>query len=155
MAYGISGVFGLLFGLTIVMRLDNSVFATRFLTLFEAWTLTASVIGVCVSLRIARDKLCMPSAFRTFEGMLLLTVLAPIAAGTLILPIYGTMFGPFTLALIFWALPITALVWLFAMIVISALLREWQRERDSIFPGQTSRPIARALQTFGRDLRTR
>ena len=76
--------------------------------------------------------------------MLIVTFFGPIIAGTLALPLYGTMFGPFTLGLIFFASPMTAVFWLGNLLGVHVLFLTWHSERDSIFGARAPKPI---LQT--------
>ncbi|MCW1951376.1 MAG: hypothetical protein KIH44_008410, partial [Octadecabacter sp.] len=53
--------------------------------------------------------------------------------GTLGLPLYGTMFGPFIVVVTLLGAPILAMLWAFTLLGIHILLASYQRERDSIF----------------------
>jgi len=49
------------------------------------------------------------------------------------LPLYGTMFGPFTLFVSLFSAPLLALLWVNVLVGAHFLLAIWRTERDTIF----------------------
>lgn len=127
------GFFGLGFGLIILLRLNPDAVFSAGPTPYEYWLLVAGVLGATLSLRLAQHRLGRPGLANALSGMMIVTFFAPVLAGTAALPGYGTMFGPFTLGLIFWAAPITAALWFTSLTGIHFMMRHWHAERDSIF----------------------
>ena len=64
---------------------------------------------------------------------ILISFAGSLIAGTLALPLYGTMFGPFALAVIFVSSPLLAGLWAFNLFGVHVLMCQWRIERDSIF----------------------
>lgn len=141
-AYLTVSMFGVAFGLIVVLRLDPAAFFSRGMTVYEYWILVSGALGVCLALRISREKFGLPGLRDTLVGMVMVTFVAPIIAGTLALPLYGTMFGPMTLAIIFYVAPVTAALWFTSLTGVHFMLRRWQVERNSIFgaPEPSKRP---------------
>lgn len=133
LAYLTVAMFGVAFGLIVVLRLDPDALFSRGMTVYEYWILISGALGVCCALRISREKFGHPSVKDTLIGMALVTFSAPIIAGTFALPLYGTMFAPLTLGIIFWVAPVTLVLWLVSLTGVHFMLRRWQTERDSIF----------------------
>lgn len=131
------GFFGLGFGLIILLRINPDAIFSVGPSLYEYWLLASGVLGANLALRLAQHRLGRPGFLDAVKGIALVTFVAPILAGTLALPGYGTMFGPFTLGLIFWAAPITAALWFTSLTGVHLMMRQWHSERDSIF-GQES-----------------
>ncbi len=73
-------------------------------------------------------------------GFLIISFLTSVAAGTLILPLYGTMFGPFGAIMTFFNTPQLAIVWCGAIVGAHLQAIKWRRERDSIFAVELPQP---------------
>lgn len=100
------------------------------------WRLMAGAVGSFVVLRFNLGRfgwLHLQGWVRMAGGSLLVTLFAPVVAGSLILPLYGTMFGPFALVLTVIRHPALALVWLGALVAAHLLLQDHRRERATIF----------------------
>lgn len=100
------------------------------------WRLMAGALGGFVALRFNLDRfgwLHLRGWARMAGGSLLVTLFAPVVAGSLILPLYGTMFGPFALILTLIRHPVLALVWLGTLLAAHLLLQDHRRERATIF----------------------
>ena len=147
-----TGIFGALLALVVVFRLSPDALIDRPISGFEWWVVTAGFIGGWSATGLARERLGRRGLGNMLLGMGAVTFFAPIIAGTLGLPLYGTMFGPFTLALIFVASPITALLWAANLVGVHILFRTWHAERDSIFGAQMPDPIWRVLWRGARKL---
>lgn len=69
-----------------------------------------------------------------------ITFMTSLVAGSLILPIYGTMFGPFSAAMMFIDAPLVALAWCGATLCGHLIIIKWRQERDTIFEYTTPKP---------------
>lgn len=68
-------------------------------------------------------------------GAVVVSAVGSVIGGTLIFPLYGTMFAPLQLVMTMIANPVLAVLWLGMMLYAHWLLAAWRRERDSIFVG--------------------
>ncbi len=100
------------------------------------WRLMAGALGTFVALRFNLGRFGWPRLrgwARMAGGVLLVTLFAPVVAGTLVLPLYGTMFGPLALVLTLIRRPALALLWFGVLVAAHLLLQDYRRERDTIF----------------------
>lgn len=100
------------------------------------WVVASGGVAGAAALRMVRDRLghsgprgILGSAAAAFAA----TFLIGLVGGSLALPIYGTMFGPFSLVVTLLATPGLALSWAACFILAHMRIRRWHRERDSIF----------------------
>jgi hypothetical protein len=99
-------------------------------TLFNFWIVFAGGLGGGMALRAARGWMGKPGALgfsRAIVGSVVVAILAAIVAGTLILPLYGTVYGPLLLVSEFIAKPWLAMAWfgvLFGGHYLMAILEE-------------------------------
>ncbi|MBM1219461.1 hypothetical protein JQU17_04570 [Ponticoccus sp. SC2-23] len=136
-----TALFGAALAFVVVLRLDSGAVFNRAMTTYEYWIVTSGFIGGGVSVYLSRHALGHSGFAITLRGMASTTFLAALIAGTLALPLYGTMFGPFTLVLIFAASPVVAFLWFCNLFAVHVLVREWQRERNSIFGEKLPEPL--------------
>lgn len=135
----------------IVVRLDPNAVFNRPLTTYEYWIVVSGFLGGASATFFNRHALGQTDYLMVLRGLASTTFLSALIAGTLALPLYGTMFGPFTLVVVFFAAPMTALLWFFNLVAVHILVREWQSERDSIFGDQRPEPLWRqARRTIAR-----
>jgi hypothetical protein len=66
-------------------------------------------------------------------GTLVVSGVSSVIAGTLILPFYGTMFGPLQMIMTMIESPLLGISWLLMLLCAHGLLSQWRLERDSIF----------------------
>lgn len=122
-----------------VITIRLSAHETSSLTyhIFTLWTVVAGFVGgICGFLSSYNRWLGFPGKtgwIRAVTGGVMISGIATVVSGTLILPYYGTMFAPlqFVVAMIEW--PYLALIWSGIMICAHKLLVSWRRERESIF----------------------
>jgi hypothetical protein len=81
---------------------------------------------------------------RAVGGIVLICFTAPIVAGSLALPLYGTMFGPFMFGTTIVAVPLLGLIWAFTLLAVHLCLAPWRRERDSVFTAPEADPRFRS-----------
>jgi hypothetical protein len=103
---------------------------------YGLWIVAAGGIGALGGLFLVRDRLGQPGAGgwrRAISAALVLSFAGSVIAGTLALPIYGTMFGPLSLVVALIDLPLLGPAWVCCILAAHGLMRRWRRERDSIF----------------------
>lgn len=103
---------------------------------FEIWTIAAGAIGGAAGLGLSGELLGRPGRAgwrRAALGMVVASFAGSLVVGTLILPLWGTMFGPLALAVTLAGEPLLALIWACGLLAVHRLLIPWRRERDSIF----------------------
>lgn len=153
-AYLTVALFGMAFGLIVVLRLDPAALFSRGLTMYEYWIVLSGALGVCSALRLSRERLGLPGLTNTIIGMGMVTFAGAILAGTFALPLYGTMFAPFVLFIVFWVAPIAAALWFASLIGVHFMMQQWHAERDSIF-GPHQRSTFRFVSDMMKDVRIR
>ncbi|SMY07741.1 hypothetical protein [Flavimaricola marinus] len=137
----ITAILGAFLALIVVLRLDPDAVFQRPLSLYEQWILVAGAFGGGAGVILARDRLGRAGIIKPLAGLVIMTFVAAIIGGTLALPLYGTMFGPFTLAVIFTASPMIAALWFANGFAVHLMVRSWHSERDSIFGAAPPKPI--------------
>ena len=101
------------------------------------WTLAAGAIGAVAGFGSTYARWFGYAGtvgwIRALYGGVGISLVGSVVGGTLILPYYGTMFGPFQLVIVMIAHPLLALAWVAVLAAVHWLLIPWQAERDSIF----------------------
>ena len=136
-------LFGAAIGLMVAARLGHGGIVTEGMGPYDLWIVLSGACGGAAGLWFMRHRMGLPGlhgAARAVGGVIGVSLLGPVIGGTLALPLYGTMFGPFTLAVMLAGAPLLGGFWFFTLAMIHVLLRDWQDERDSIF-----RPLARPV----------
>lgn len=101
-----------------------------------AWWFVAGGVGVWLVLRFNLGRFGWPRPrgwARMAGGVLFVTFFAPVLAGTLVLPLYGTMFGPLALWIMFLRQPVLAIAWFGVLVAAHLLMQHYRRERATIF----------------------
>lgn len=122
-------------GFLAVLHLDRSAFFDG-LSWYETWIIAASGIGGMMALFLSGDRMGQSGpkgALRAVAGAIWVTFIGALISGTLGLPIYGTMFGPFIVSVTLAGAPLLAMLWTFNLVGVHLLLGIYQRERDTIF----------------------
>ena len=120
----------------------------------STWCAISGAFGAVSALYLGRAWLGQPGAvgtLRALAGIVVVSGLAALVAGTLILPGYGTMFGPMLLALNILDHPALALGWAYALILAHMLFREYRAERRRV---ARSSPAQHRPKVFTDRLRT-
>ena len=136
LAFFLLGVFGAGMGFLAVTRLSEGAFFDRGMSLYEYYIVLAGALGSMAALFLSGDRMGRPGAdgvLRGLAGGVWVSFVGAVIAGTLALPGYGTMFGPFTMAVTLAGAPILAFFWVANLLAVHVLMANWQRERDSIF----------------------
>jgi len=140
LAFLLVGACSAALGFLSVLNLDRTALFDG-LTFYQAWIIFASGLGGMLALFLSGDRMGQSGrggAIRALAGAIWVTFIGALIAGTLGLPFYGTMFGPFIVVVTLLGAPILALLWAFNLLGVHFLLAAYQRERDSIFaPAQT------------------
>lgn len=141
-AYVMVAVGGAMVGYAVVLRLSMGQVLGRSMTAYDIWMISAAAFGSMCGLYLAGDRFghlgwrglgqaMIASVWVSFAGSII--------GGTLMLPFYGTMFGPFTLVVTLGSAPFLALLWFANLMGAHGLLSTWKRERDTIFTAAEDR----------------
>lgn len=102
----------------------------------DLWRLVAGFTGTAALLWLNRGRFGWPG-WRGWliwaGGALMVTLFAPVAVGTLVLPFYGTMFGPLALTVTLLRRPVLAVLWFGTLAGAHLLCQRHREERASIF----------------------
>lgn len=135
-AYAILALIGAALALLVLLRVRPGALFERPLDTYDWWTVLSGAIGAGLALRLMQVRFGHPGRAglkAALIGIGGVTLAAPVIAGTLVLPLYGTMFGPLALAVTFAAAPFAGVVWLATLAAVHALFAMLRAERDSIF----------------------
>jgi len=122
-------------GFLAVIHLDRTALFDG-LSWSQIWIITAASIGGMVALFLSGDRLGQEGAkgaLRGVAGGLWVTFVGALVGGTLALPVYGTMFGPFLVFVTLIGAPMLSLLWIVSLTGVHLLMGKYQRERDTIF----------------------
>ena len=136
LAYITIALFGAGFAFLTVTRMYGARVLGAGLTWYDLWIVVSGGIGAAAALFLAGDRMGQPGfrgIYRALVGMIWVSFVGALIAGTLALPFYGTMFGPFTLGVTLTSAPLLAMLWFANLLSVHALLTRWHIERDSIF----------------------
>ncbi len=101
-------------------------------TWFDTWVILSGALSGGVALYLARGWMGAQGAIgfvRAGVGAIAVGLLAALIAGTLIMPLYGTVFGPIMLVTEFLARPWLAVSWFAVAFAAHALIARWTAER--------------------------
>lgn len=125
-----------------VLRLTETYPASQFELAFTSWTAVAGFVGAGAALWSTYNRwFGKPGTagwISAMIGALLVSGIGSVVAGSLILPLYGTMFGPLQLFVTLIDTPVLAVVWFGMLMCAHVLLTRWRSERDSIFAGSVA-----------------
>ena len=112
------------------------VIATDHPALGTLWQVAASMCGALSAAKATRGFFGGTGArgiFWTLVGAVVLTLAYGVIAGTLILPIYGTMFAPWFVLLTLGGMPILGVLWCAGLVGYHVARARYEAERDTIF----------------------
>lgn len=135
LAFVLVGLSSAALGYLAVLHLDRSALFNE-LSASQTWIIVAAAIGGLLALFLSGDRIGQTGRnglLRSAAGGIWVTFVGALIGGTLGLPLYGTMFGPFVVAVTLLGAPILAVFWVLNLVGIHFLLAVHQRERDSIF----------------------
>ena len=133
MAHAAMAVFGAGLAFSAVLRMGAGAWSGAPLGGYEVWIIGCGAIGGALALYLCRDRVGQAGPLRAAAAIIFTNLMAAVIAGTLALPIYGTMFGPFALVMILAGSPMLGLMWLANQLAVHLLLANFHAERDSIF----------------------
>ncbi|KPP92039.1 MAG: Uroporphyrinogen decarboxylase (URO-D) [Rhodobacteraceae bacterium HLUCCA08] len=144
LAYVIIALFGAGMAFLAVTQLNDRAFFDRGLTWYEGYIILCGALGGMAALFLSGDRMGQQGPGGTLRGIaggIWVSFVGAVIGGSLALPLYGTMFGPFTLAVTLAGAPLLMMIWISNLVAVHLLLRIWQRERDSIFvPARMTQP---------------
>ena len=147
LAYVIVTVAGALMTFLIVTRLENpdrSLFSA--LSGYEVWVTASGGIGAIAALYLTGELMGQPGKsgfFHALRGVLSLSFAGSLIAGTFALPLYGTMFGPFSLVVTVIGAPVLGALWIGSLFAVHVLMIRYRRERQSIWVPMDDLPKSR------------
>jgi len=128
--------FGAALAFNIVMTLGGQEALLNPFSVYEYWVLTSGAVGACAGLYMGRNWMGLPGArgvAYAIIGTVWISFLGGLVGGSLALPLYGTMFGPFTLFISLLSAPLLGLFWACILFASHFLVMVWRTERDTIF----------------------
>ncbi len=138
LAYVGLAVFGAGLAHSVVNNLGGQGTILRSLSGYDIWMILSGAVGADLALYFNRNRIGHAGASGLWTaaiGALLITLSATIIAGTLALPGYGTMFGPFAAFVTFWSSPVLLVFWCIMLIATHMLFSNWRKERETLFAG--------------------
>ena len=133
-AYLLTAISGGGVGFLAVLHLDRQAFLEA-LTLYQYWVIVASAIGGVIALYLAGEKIGSSSHVSIVQrvaGSIWFMFVGALVGGTLALPLYGTMFGPFVVAVTLIGSPFIVLICVCNMIAINMLMSSYRSERETM-----------------------
>lgn len=122
-------------GVNVVLTLGGvAAWITPFAA-YDYWVIFSAAVGGCIGLYLGHDRLGHAGARgfgRAVLGMIWISFVGALFGGTLALPFYGTMFGPFTLVVTLIKAPILALLWTSSLLSAHFMIKVRRDERDSV-----------------------
>ena len=138
LAHLATAVIGAILALSAVMRMGQSAFFQGQLTAFDLCIVVCGAIGAALGLYLNRHRMGQGGTVGVVQSLgaiILSNITGAVICGTLVLPLYGTMFGPFTLIMILVSSPLLCAIWLANQLAAHMLMARYHAERDSIFVG--------------------
>lgn len=136
LAYVFVALFGAGMAFVAVAQMGQGAIIGRAMNWYEWWIVTTGALGGVIALFLAGDRMGQPGwrgHLRGAMGAIWVSFVGALIAGTLALPLYGTMFGPFTLGVTLAGSPPLAALWFANLMSAHLLISAWRIERDSIF----------------------
>ncbi|MFT5630418.1 MAG: hypothetical protein ACI82I_001529 [Gammaproteobacteria bacterium] len=110
---------------------------------YHWWMMISGGFGGCAGLYLGRNWMGLPGLRGvTFAilGAVWISFLGGLVGGTLALPLYGTMFGPFTLFVTLFSTPLLVTFWVCTLMAAHYFLMVWRDEQETIFDAVLSDP---------------
>ena len=136
LAYFGVAFFGGALGLNVVVSLGGAAALIAPFNAYDYWLMFSGVLGGIAGLFVGRDWMGhdgLAGIGRALIGIIWISFVGALVGGTLALPFYGTMFGPFIVIVTLLGAPLLAMLWAINLMGIHMLFGVYQRERDSIF----------------------
>jgi uncharacterized membrane protein YeaQ/YmgE (transglycosylase-associated protein family) len=133
-------IFGAAVCLFVVTQLGGGTEILRPLSNYDIWAIIAGGIGAACGLYLGRDWFGHENWqgwVKMAIGTVIVTFMASVVGGTFALPLYGTMFGPLSVAMTLFGSPLLLIIWVATLVIAHLQTRKWRIERDSIFHAQS------------------
>ena len=148
-ALALVGLAGAIVALFASQMLSGDTFSGGNLTLAASWSGLCGAVGTIWSTILCLKWLGFRGTLGALQvalAVVSITFMSSVAAGTLILPLYGTMFGPLSVVMTFINTPALAAAWVGAIVYAHVLIARWRDERESIFEFEL--PAQEQVQTY-------
>ena len=135
LAYFGVAFFGGALGLNVVVSLGGAAALIAPFNAYDYWLMFSGVLGGIAGLFVGRDWMGhdgLAGIGRALIGIIWISFVGALVGGTLALPFYGTMFGPFTLVVTLINAPTLAALWISALLSAHLMIKVRRVERDSI-----------------------
>ena len=135
-ASGAAALCGACLTIAVISGLRDAAITTFFGEAIDVWIAFAGAVGAGAATYLARNWLGQPGILgklKTIFGGTASIWVASVITGSLILPVYGTMFGPLALLNTLIASPVCMVVWAIMITYVHHQTLQWRRERDAIF----------------------
>ncbi len=135
-AYAVVIAFGAGISFVVVSQMSHGSLFTSGMSAYQKWVVFCGAVGAGAALRLAGERMGQsgPNGFaRAMGGTLWISAVGSLITGTLALPFYGTMFGPFTFVMLLVGSPMLALLWFSNLLAAHLLMRGWRAEQDRLF----------------------
>ena len=134
-AYIVVMLFGAALSVNVVLTLGGiAAWMTPFSS-YDYWVIFCGAVGAGVGLYLGRERFGHTGtrgAVQAAVGIVWISFVGALIGGTLALPFYGTMFGPFTLVVTLLNAPFLAVLWICTLFSAHLMIKERRIERDSI-----------------------
>ena len=133
-----SAMIGAILAFNAVMRMGQGKFFAQPLSAYEIWIILAGAIGGALGLYLNRHRMGQGGPIGVLQALgatVMANMTGAVICGTLALPLYGTMFGPFTMIVILVSSPMVFVIWVGNQVAAHLLMARYYAERDSIFVG--------------------
>ena len=127
------------------LTLEGAATLATFPDLYDIWLALSGAIGAASALSMGRRFLGRSDLLGAVQVLLvfpMITLIAALIAGSLALPIYGTMFGPLALVTTLISNPFLAGVWITAIFGAHAAYAIYREEREVFFTTSRTDRIA-------------
>ena len=144
LAHAATAMLGALLAFNAVMRMRQDAFFAQPMSVYGIWIVLSGALGGALGLYLNRHRMGQvgsAGAVQALSAIVMSNVTGAVICGTLALPLYGTMFGPFALIMILVSSPMVFVLWLANQFAAHLLLARFHAERDSIFVGTLGKAV--------------
>ena len=138
LAHAATATLGAILAFSALMRMGQGEFFAQPMSAYGIWIVLSGALGGALGLYLNRHRMGQVGpggAVQALSAIVLSNVTGAVICGTLALPLYGTMFGPFTLIMILVSSSMVFVIWLVNQFAAHLLLARFHSERDSMFVG--------------------
>lgn len=135
LAYFGVAFFGAALGINVILTLGGAAAWIVPFGIYDYWVILSCALGGIAALYLGRKwfgHAGIHGVRRALLGMIWVSVVGALIGGSFALPLYGTMFGPFTMVVTLLNTPILALLWASALFSAHLMMKIRREEYDSI-----------------------